>query len=240
MRFKLPLIILIVAALIALLWFVFLIRNVSVEGNTFFPEDRVIAEYQVHFWQKNVLTNLIMDALGFTEDPPYVRESELSYPSFGELHIKLYEKTILAGVKYANHYIYIDKDGMVLKTTEEALPDIPYFECEDVTDFTLYRTLATGREELLSQMLNLSSRLTYYKIEWDRSDFDAEGHATIYSGLVTVHLGRRNDYDEVVSILPDILKTAKESGEKGTIDMTNYKAGGSIIFKKDGGAGENS
>ena len=26
---------------------------------------------------------------------------------------------------------------------------IPYFESEDVTDFTLYRTLTTGREELL-------------------------------------------------------------------------------------------
>ncbi|MBO4396459.1 MAG: hypothetical protein J5819_08960 [Eubacterium sp.] len=233
LRYKLPLIILIIVAVFAILWFVFLIRKVSVEGNTFFPENTVAETYQQHFWQKNVLTNLIMDALGFTEDPPYVRESELTYPSFGELHIKLYEKAILAGVKYSNHYIYFDKDGMVLKTTDEALADIPYFESEDVTDFTLYKTLTTGREELLPQMLNLSNRLTYYKIDWDRADFDESGYASIYSGKVTIRLGRRTDYDEVVSILPDILKTAKDSGEKGTVDMTNYKAGSSIIFKKE-------
>ena len=215
------------------LWFLFKIRTVSVEGNTFFSEQEVAKTYQTSFWQKNVLTNLIYDAFGFTKDPPYVREAELSYPSFGELHIKLFEKTILAGVKFSRHYIYFDKDGMVLKTTEEALKDIPYFESDDVTDFTLYRTLSTGREELLPQMLNLSGRLTYYKIDWDKADFDTEGHATIYSGKVTAKLGKRTDYDEVISILPDILKTAKDSGSKGTIDMTNYKAGSPIIFKKD-------
>ena len=233
LRYKIPIIIAIVAVVIVALWFILKIRSVTVEGNTFFSEEEVAKTYQTSFWQKNVLTNLIYDGLGFTADPPYVRESELSYPSFGELHVKLYEKTILAGVKFSRHYIYIDKDGMVLKTTEEAMKGIPYFECDDVTDFTLYRTLTTGREELLPQMLNLSSRLTYYKIDWDKARFDTEGHATIHSGKVTVKLGKRSDYDEVVSILPDILKTAKDSGDKGTIDMTNYKAGSTIIFKKE-------
>ena len=232
-RYKLPLIIGIVVVVLVILWFVFLIRKVSVEGNTFFSEEEVASVYQEHFWQKNVLTNLLMDALGFTPDPPYVRDSELSYPSFGELHVKLYEKTILAGVLFSNHYIYFDKDGMVLKTTTEPEPDIPYFETGDVTDFTLYQTLSTGREELLHQMLNLANRLTYYKINWDQTSFDTEGHATLYSGDVKVILGRRMDYDEVLSILPDILKSALDSGEKGTIDMSNYKAGGSIIFKKE-------
>ncbi len=233
LRYKIPIIVAIVAVLLISLWFLFKIRTVTVEGNTFFKEDEVAKTYQTSFFQKNVLTNLIYDALGFTKDPPYVREAELSYPSFGELHIKLVEKKILAGVKFSRHYIYFDKDGMVLKTTEEEIKDIPYFETDDVTDFTLYQTLSTGREELLSQMLNMSSRLTYYSIDWDKAVFDTEGHAELHSGKVTVKLGRRSDYDEVISILPDIMKTAKRSGDKGTIDMTNYKAGSTIIFKKD-------
>ena len=232
LRYKIPLIIFIVAVLLAILWFVFLIREVTVEGNTFFPEEEVVKEYQDSFWQRNMLTNMIMDKLGFTDDPPYVRESELSYPSFGELHIKLYEKSILAGVCYSSHYIYFDKDGMVLKTTDEALPDIPYFESEDITDFTMYQTLSTGREELLVQMLNLANRLTYYQLDWDRVTIDTEGYATLYSKKVEVKLGKKTDYDEILSILPDIMKTSHETDEEGTIDMTNYTAGGSIIFKK--------
>lgn len=234
LRYKIPIYVAGVAVILTIIWFIFLIRTVTVEGNTFFSEAEVAEYYQTSFFQKNVLTNMIYDALGFTSDPAYVRESELSYPSFGELHIKLHEKSILAGVKFSRHYIYFDKDGMVLKTTDEKIKDIPYFESDDVTDFTLYRTLSTGRAELLDQMLNLSGRLIYYKIDWDKAKFDTEGHAEIHSGNVTVKLGRRTDYDEVISILPDILKTAKDSGEKGTIDMTNYKAGSTIIFKKDG------
>ena len=122
---------------------------------------------------------------------------------------------------------------MVLKTTTEPIPDIPYFESDDVKDFSLYRTLQTGREELLSQMLNLANRLSYYKIDWERISFDIEGHASLIEGNVTVLLGRRSDYDEVLSILPDILKSAVDTGEKGTIDMSNYKVGAPIIFKKE-------
>ena len=233
LRYKLPLIALIVIVVLLILWFVFLVRDVSVEGNTFFPEEKVAETYQSHFWQRNMLTGLIMDGLGFTDDPPYVRESELSYPSFGELHIKLYEKTILAGVLFSSNYIYFDRDGMVLKTTSEALPDIPYFESEDVTDFTLYKTLSTKRKELIDQMLNLAGRLMYYKIQWDTAQFDTEGNATIKSGKVSVLLGKRADYDEMISILPDILNTAKDEDVRGYIDMENYKAGAPIIFKKE-------
>ena len=123
---------------------------------------------------------------------------------------------------------------MVLKTTDEALPDIPYFESDDITDFSLYHTLTTGREELLLQILNLANRLTYYKLGWDRVIIDIEGHATLYSDKVEVRLGKKVDYDELLSILPDIMKSAHETGEEGVIDLSNYKAGGSIIFKKKG------
>jgi hypothetical protein len=67
-RYKLPIITAIVVTVILLLWFIFLIRDVTVEGNTFFPAEKVAESYQEHFWQKNILTNLLMDALGFTED----------------------------------------------------------------------------------------------------------------------------------------------------------------------------
>lgn len=232
MRYKLPLIIAIVVTVLLILWFVFLIRDVTVEGNTFFTQEEVAETYQAKFWQKNMLTNMIGELFGLVDDPPYVREAELSYPSFGELHIKLYEKSILTGVKFANHYIYFDKDGMILKSSDKPEKGIPYFETDDVKDFTLYHKLSTGRAELIDQMLNLANRLTYYKVKWDRADFDKNGRANIYSGKVTVRLGRRNDYDEVISILPDILKTALKSKEEGEIDMENYKAGSPIIFKK--------
>ena len=179
-----------------------------------------------------MLTYFVFDKLGIKTDPEYVRESEITFPGFRSVNVKIYEKTILAGVKYANHYIYFDKEGMVLETTDKPKEDIAYFVSNDITDFTLYQTLSTGREELLEQMINLAGRLKYYKIMWDTVEIDAEGKATLMADKVSVRLGRKNDYDEVLSVLPDVLKTAVETKRTGEIDLTNYKPGANIIFKQ--------
>ena len=58
-----------------------------------------------------MLTYFLFNSLGIKTDPEYVRESEITFPGPRSVNVKLYEKTILAGVKYANHYIYFDKEG---------------------------------------------------------------------------------------------------------------------------------
>ena len=232
LRYKIPIIVFFVAVILALLWFIFKIRTVTVEGNTYFSDKEVATIYQTKWWQKNTITWFVMDRVGFSTDPPYVRDTDISFPKFGEGHVKLYEKSILAGVKYANHYIYFDKDGMVLQAIEEPKEDIPYFETEDITDFTLYQTLKTGSEDLLDQMLDLAGRLTYYDIKWDTVEFDSTGYATLHSGKVDVLLGKKSDYDEQLSVLPDILEAALATKKKGTVDMSNYTPGATVIFKE--------
>ncbi|MCR4605014.1 MAG: hypothetical protein K5639_03350 [Eubacterium sp.] len=232
LRYKIPIIVAIVVTIVLLLWFVFKIDTVTVEGNTFFSNNEVEQTYSSKWWQKNMLTYFIFNKLGADTDPEYVRESEVTFPEFRAVHIKIYEKSILAGVKYANHYIYFDKDGMVLETTDKPKDGIAYFVSDDITDFSLYQTISTGRQDLLSQMINLAGRLTYYKIDWDTVEIDKEGKATLKTDKVSVLLGRKNDYDEVLSVLPDVLKTAVATKKKGEIDLTNYKPGATIIFKK--------
>ena len=232
LRYKIPIICSIVLVIVLILWFTFLIDTVTIEGNTYFSTTEVEKSYTGKWWQKNMLTYFVFDKLGIKTDPEYVRESEITFPGFRSLNVKLYEKTILAGVKYANHYIYFDKEGMVLETTDKPKDDIAYFVSDDITDFTLYQTLSTGREGLLDQMINLAGRLKYYKIIWDTVEIDDEGKATLMADKVSVRLGRKNDYDEVLSVLPDVLKTAVETKRAGEIDLTNYKPGANIIFKQ--------
>ena len=61
------------------------------------------------------MTFWLMQKLSLTPDLPFVREYEVNYPSTNEIHIKLYEKSIVAGIAYSNQYIYFDKDGIVLQ-----------------------------------------------------------------------------------------------------------------------------
>ena len=214
----------------------FRIKTITFEGNTFYSQSVMQEMFQENYLEKNVLTFWVLDKLSLTPKPEFVREYEVTYPSPNEVHIKLYEKTIVAGIAYNNQYIYFDKDGMVLKSTSEALKDVPLFETKTLTTFTIYKKVQMENEELLGQILNLSNLFQHYEVTWDKVEFTENNEAVLYSDDVKVLLGKKDNYDEQISALASFLETAKKQGGRGEIDMRNYKVKDSIIFKKYSGA----
>ena len=129
--------------------FFFRVRKVTVEGNTYYSESDMITIFQKHFWEKNVLSFWVMDKCSLTPKLDFVREYEVSYPNVNEIHIKLYEKRIVAGIAYSNQYIYFDKDGMVLRSEQKPAAGIPLFATKNLTTFTLYEKVQMEDEALL-------------------------------------------------------------------------------------------
>ena len=210
----------------------FRVQKVSVEGNTYYSQSVMSEMFQKNIFEKNLLSFWIMDKLSLTPKLEFVREYEVSYPSPNEVHVKLYEKKIVAGISYNNQYIYFDKDGMVLKSTSKSVSDIPLFETKTMTTFTMYEKVQLENDELLSQILNLANLFSHYQIKWDKVEMNEKDEAVLYSGKVKVLLGKKDNYDEQVSALASILETAKKQGGSGEIDMRNYKVKDDIIFKK--------
>ena len=221
-----------VVGVLVILALAFRVTKISVEGNTFYSEETVASEVCSTVLDRNTITAFIKNSLGFTAKLPYVREYEISYPSIREIHIKLYEKSIIAGISYMNQYIYFDKDGTVLRSTKEELEDIPLFETKSVTTFTLYEKVNMEDGSLLKQILNLANLFQHYEVEWDKVVFDEENAANLYAGKIRVSLGRKESYDEEISALSSVLATAREQNLSGRIDMTNYRVKGDIIFKR--------
>ena len=101
--------------------FFFRVKKVSIEGNTYYSSREMEEKFQSNIFEKNILTFWLMQKLSLTPDLPFVREYEVNYPSTNEIHIKLYEKSIVAGIAYSNQYIYFDKDGIVLQSSDKAV-----------------------------------------------------------------------------------------------------------------------
>lgn len=221
------------ACVVLILALLFRVTKITVEGNTFFSEEVVASEVCSTFLDKNTITAYIKNHLGFTADLPYVREYEISYPGISQIHIKLYEKAVIAGINYMNQYIYFDKDGVVLRSTKEKLEDIPLFETKSMTTFTLYDKVQMEDQELLRQIMNLANLFHHYEIEWDKVVFDEDNAAHLQAGKIRVALGKKESYDEAISALSSVLETAEKEKFSGTIDMTNYHVKGDIIFKED-------
>lgn len=221
-----------IVCLIVLLLLLFQVRSITVEGNTLFSEETVAAEVCGTILDKNTISSFLKNRLGFRAELPYVREYEITYPGIHEIHIKLHEKKMIAGIAYMNQYIYFDSDGTVLRSTNEELPDIPLFETKTMTTFTLYEKVQMQDEDLLGQILNLSNLFQHYGVKWDKVVFDTKNAAFLYAGDIKVSLGKKQSYDEQISALSSVLATAREQGLAGEIDLTNYHVKGDIIFKK--------
>lgn len=213
--------------------FFFRVKEVTVEGNSFYSQSDVSAMFQENVLERNVISFFLMDKLSLTPDLPFVREYEVSYPSVNTIHIKLYEKTIVAGIAYTNQYIYFDNEGTVLKSTQTPEKDIPLFETKNLTTFTLYSKVQMEDESLLEQILNLANLFKHYNISWDRVRFNESNEASLYAGDITVKLGKRDNYDEQISALANILQQVQQKKLKGTMDLTNYDVKGTVIFKKE-------
>lgn len=210
----------------------FRVQKVSIEGNTYYGEKQMGEMFQNNIFEKNLLTFWLMDKLSLTPEIPFVREYEVSYPSPNEIHIKLYEKTIVAGIAYTNQYIYFDKDGMVLRSSDKPEKDIPLFETKTVTTFSLYSKVDMEDELLLAQIMNLANLFQHYGVTWDKVQFDDNNAAFLYSGDIKVTLGKKDNYDEAISALASLLEQAQKQQFKGEIDMTDYKVKGDVIFKR--------
>lgn len=226
-------IILAIVLLVVFCIFFFRVKEVTVEGNTFYSQSQMAEMFQDNVLEHNVLSFFLMDKLSLTKKLPFVREYEITFPSVNRVHIRLYEKTIVAGIAYTNQYIYFDNEGMVLKSTEKPVKDIPLFETKNLTTFTLYSKVRMEDESLLEQILNLANLFHHYKVNWDTVQFNEKNEALLYAGNITVKLGKRDNYDEQISALASILKQAQEKKLSGTMDLTGYDVKGTVIFTKE-------
>ena len=94
-------------------------------------------------------------------------------------------------------------------------------EAFDVKDNSLFATI-----------MNLSKLISHYQIPAKRIHV-SDGDVVLYSGNIDIMLGKKEMYDDEMSALSSVLKTATEKGLKGTIDMKNFQEGDRIILNSE-------
>jgi cell division protein FtsQ len=209
----------------------FQVREVTIEGNTYHTKEEVEQMFFGKALDKNAITFFLREFMGIKKELPFVREYDVSYIGIGKVGIKIYEKTIVAGVQYMNEFIYFDKEGLVLESTHEKKVDIPIFNVAGLTDFTLYSKVQINNEAALDRMLKISDLLIHYNLKAERILFDSQNEPIMYSGDIKILMGKQEDYDNAMQALQSVIMTARRKNIAGEIDLTNYKVGDNIIIK---------
>lgn len=232
---------LIVTLLIALAAYivveVFTVENVEVEGNEWYSASQIEAMVLDDEYSWNSLYVTMKYRLVDIGEVPFIDAMEVSLDNPHTVRIKVYEKGIL-GYLYIptlGQNVYFDKDGFVVETSTNLIPDVPKVTGISCSEVVLYEKLPLKDESILRLLLNLTQTLKKYELEPDEIAFDEKGSATVYYGNIRVIVGDEENLSQKIIKLSAVLEKLAGMGlDSGTLHLENWtEENRDIVFDKE-------
>lgn len=196
------------------------VTTVHVDGNIHYTNEEIMEMVMGDRFGDNSLFLFLKYRDRGIEGVPFVETMDVDIEAKDTIRITVYEKALAGYVRYLGRYVYFDKDGIVVETSEEETAGIPQVTGLAFDHVILHEPLPVDKPELFEEILNITQQLSKYNLSADRIYFDAGYQVTLYFGEAKVTLGENKDINEKIMklqhILPDLL------GKSGTLDMREY------------------
>lgn len=196
------------------------IVSVSVTGNEHYTEE----EIKDIVFDKSYKYNSILLRLSYLnksiEDVPFIERIDVDIVTPRKVRINVYEKAVAGYVEYLGHFMYFDKDGIVVESSNNEMAGIPFVTGLNYDYVVLHEPLPVKDKSVFLLILNITQLLNKYEIETDRISFDSNANMTLYFGDARVSIGDDAYIDEKINemhlLLPEL------QGYSGTLHMENY------------------
>lgn len=166
------------------------------------------------------------------ESIPFIEQTDIELLSPTEVRIQVYEKAIAGYVEYLGHFLYFDKDGIVVESSTRQIEGIPFVTGLHFDHVVLHDKLPVEDDSVFKMILSITQLLTKYDITVDKIYFGSSDSITLYFDDVRVFLGTGEFIDEKINKLQYILP--KLNGMSGVLHMENYSGeSGTFTFEKD-------
>jgi cell division protein FtsQ len=199
------------------------LNTVIIEGNTHYTEEEVKPQILTNKTDGNTLLFFLRYKYGRRESIPFVEDIDVKIIDKNTVKIHIYEKAITGCIKYMSGYMYFDKDGIIVESSNEKLANIPYIEGLKFSRFVLYSQLEVEKEELFDIILKLTQLIQKFELEVETIQFNDKSEVILVSGNNKILLGKRDTYDEQLAELKGILPLAK--GQKIEINLKDFTEG---------------
>ena len=210
---------------------IFHVDEVKITGNSFYSEEE-IKELVIGEYPNSLYLVFLYDYLGGKEIP-FVDSVEVVMKAPNNIHIRVYEKTLIGYVQYMGSNLYFDKDGTVVESSDEVLEGIPCIKGLKFDTLTLNQALNVDNEEVFELLLSMNQMMQKYELSPDAITLKNNSTEIVLTfGQVRINLGEGAHMDEkaarIKTLLPDLEdKSGVLHMEEYTNDSTN------ISFIKD-------
>ena len=196
------------------------ITTVYVEGNIHYTNEEIMEMVMGGRYGNNSLFLSMKYSDKGIDNVPFIQTMDVSIEARDTVRITVYEKALAGYVSYLGRYVYFDKDGIVVETSEEKTAWIPQVTGLSFDHVILHEPLPVEKQEVFDEILNISQQLSKYSLSADKIYFDSNYQVTLIFGDAKVAIGDSKDIDENIMTLQYLIPNLL--GKSGTLDMREY------------------
>lgn len=211
------------AALAAALLYVeqaYKIRNVYVDGNVHYTDEEIMDIVMEGVLGDNSLFLSLKYKDKGVDNIPFVQTMDVDILSPDTIRITVYEKALAGYVEYLGHYMYFDKDGTIVESSDKRTAGIPQVTGLEFQYVVMYKPLPVEDATVFATILDMTQLLNKYELSADRLYFNSNMEMILYFGNVRASVGSGNNIEEKVMLLQSVL--GELEGKSGTLHLESY------------------
>ncbi|MBQ8527963.1 MAG: FtsQ-type POTRA domain-containing protein [Lachnospiraceae bacterium] len=213
-------VIVLLAAAFAIVVTQFSVTDVEVEGNEHYTDKQIMEMVLPEGMLNNSLYLAVVYQSKEIKDIPFIEMMDVEIVSNHAIKINVYEKALAGCVNYLGNYMYFDREGIVVETSDQVTEGVPQIKGLTFDHVVMHEKLPVEDPAIFSKILNVTQLLAKYELKADKIFFGTEKDVTLYFDQARIYLGRDENMDEkimqIVPILPHL------EGKSGILNMENF------------------
>ncbi len=197
--------------------------TVVVEGGSHYTNEELQNKVITEKTDRNTILLYLRYKYGKVDSIPFVEDIDIELVNKNTVEIHVYEKVITGCIEFMGGYMYFDRDGIVVESSNEKLDEVPFITGLSFSRIILYEKLELEgqKKSLFNVILNITQLIKKYKLNIDTIQFNSDLEVTLYGGDNKILLGKRNTYDVQIAELQNLLPKAE--GKKLLLDMKDFE-----------------
>lgn len=196
------------------------ISDIEVSGNRQYTKEQIIDLIFDGRWSRNSAYCYYDSKFREHKTIPFIEEYRIEFKSPTHVEVVVFEKSVVGYVSYMSSYMYFDKDGIIVESSGEQLPGVPWITGLDFGHIVLHQPLPVSDQGIFERILNLAQMLSMNGVQVDKINYNNFDEAQLFIGDVAVELGNEENLNGKITELRDILPHLE--GLSGTLYLDTY------------------
>lgn len=206
------------------------VKHVVIEGVNHYSEEEIKEKLFVKPTDRITLLFYLRQKITKEKEIPFIEKLDYEMVDKNTIKIRVYEKLVIGCVEVMGGYMYFDKDGIIVESSNERVEGVPLILGLKYDQVMLHQPLKVQKSTLFDTILNMTKLIQSHKLSVQTIRFNSSYEVTLEANGSVILLGAREFYDEQLAALTSILEHA--GNKKYTFDLRNYSKDNTTVPAK--------